>query len=146
MNDNNERIERLLSSPCHVIDLLPHRVMRGSDGKFFEVEKYYLEGSGAEELRKKFADVLLKLNCFYGFEVFVNYADEGIANPDPERLSDMIVRDRVPVSVLLLSEDVLITLEGDDTHMTVYNASGDVTELLCGLASANGLFLWKSEE
>ena len=142
MKNDDLRIERLLEAPYHIIDFLPRRVPENCGGRFFEVEKYYLEGDGAVGLRNKFADVLLRLNCYYGFEVYVNCGG-GISGPVPERIEDLAVQKSIPLSILIPSEDVLITLDRDDTHMTVYNASEELLDLLGQLASADGLFLWR---
>ena len=45
--------------------------------------------------------------------------------------------------IILKSADVLITVSGDDTYMTVYNPTEEVLELMDSLAGSEGLFLWK---
>ena len=36
-------VDELLETPCWIIDILPERVERGSQGQYFSIEKYYLE-------------------------------------------------------------------------------------------------------
>ena len=43
------------------------------------------------------------------------------------------------------SAEALITLNHDDTCMSVYNPSETLLKRIRDLASANGLFLWKPE-
>ena len=136
------QIERLLEAPYHVIDFLPRRVPEDGEGQFFAAEKFFRAERGAE-LRKKFADILLKLNCYYSFEVFADYSDEGIKDPAPEELSALVEGNEFALNVLIASDDALITLDTDDTNMTVYNASDEMLDLLGSLASACGMFLWR---
>ena len=45
--------------------------------------------------------------------------------------------------IILKSTDVLITVSGDDTYMTVYNPTEESKELIDSLAVSEGLFMWK---
>ena len=45
--------------------------------------------------------------------------------------------------IILKSADVLVTVSGDDTYMTVYNPIEEVLELIGSLAGSEGLFLWR---
>ena len=45
--------------------------------------------------------------------------------------------------IILKSSDVLITVSGDDTYMTVYNPTEEMLELMGSLAGSEGLFLWR---
>lgn len=136
------QIERLLEASYHVIDFLPRRVAEDGEGQFFAVEKYFREEHGAE-LRKKFADILLKLNCYCSLEVFADYSDEGVKDPAPEELAELIEGNETALNVLIGSEDTLITLDTDDTGMTVYNAKEEFLDLIGRIASSCGVFLWR---
>ena len=136
------QIERLLDAPYHVIDFLPRRVAEDGEGQFFSVEKFFREERGAE-LRKRFADFLLKLNCYCSLEVFVNYCDEGVKDIAPEELAELIEGNETALNVLIGSEDALITLDTDDTGMTVYNAKEELLDLIGRIASSCGMFLWR---
>ena len=37
-----EHVDRLLEEPCYVVDFLPKRVSKETNGQFFEVENYLL--------------------------------------------------------------------------------------------------------
>ena len=43
-------------------------------------------------------------------------------------------------------DNTLIMLNGDDTHMTVFNPSDELFELVKALALGEGLYVWKPEE
>ena len=45
--------------------------------------------------------------------------------------------------IILKSGDVMITVCGDDTYMTVYNPTEEMTELIGSLAGSEGLVMWK---
>lgn len=140
-------VDRLLEAEHQVIDFLPGQVPEGSPGQFFAAEELFFRGPLAADLRKSFAQVLLKLNCFSDFAVCgAGEGEDGACeNPDPAALCDRIMTGG-DVTVLLPAEDALITLDADDTHMTVFGAGEGLLALLGELARAHGLFLWKPEQ
>ena len=138
-----DRIEELLEMPCWVIDILPFQVPADSAGQYFAVEKYYYSGPRRPEIKKKHADILLKLNCYYDFQVCAADSEEFVRNPAPDVLAARILGAQENLCILLPREDALITLDRDDTCMTVYNPSETLLNRLRLLATAEGLFLWQ---
>lgn len=136
-------IETLLNKPYWVIDFLPEQVPDGSAGQFFAVEEYYLREPALSTLRRRFTDILLKLNCYYDFQVCAADSEEFVRNPAPEALASRILGAQENLCILLPREDALITLDRDDTCMTVYNPSETLLNRLRLLATAEGLFLWQ---
>ena len=136
-------IETLLNKPYWVVDFLPEQVPDGSAGQFFAVEGYYLREPALSGLRRRFTDILLKLNCYYDFQVCPADSEEFIRNPAPESLAARILGAQENLCILLPREDALITLDRDDTCMTVYNPSETLLNRLRLLASAEGRFLWQ---
>ena len=132
-------MEELLQKPYWVVDFLPRQVPAKSGGQFFAVEEYYLRSP----LRRRFAEVLLKLNCYYEARVCEPETEKWQVNPPPERLFAWIAENEKDLRVLLPAEDTLITVNRDDLYMTVYGPSRDVLELLRPLSAAAGLFLWQ---
>ena len=143
VKDNDKTVERLLQQPYWVIDMLPKQVPQDSKGQFFVVEQYYLEGPRHERLCQQFADVLLKLNCYYDLHVSHD-DDEWVTNPQPavmaEWLSESLQHGHL--CALINDGDSLITASGGDICLTLYNPSPDLLQLVSELASAAGLFLW----
>ena len=129
-----------------VVDFLPKQVPENGGGRFFYVERYYLEPSRYTVLREQFSEILLKLYCYYDLRLFVDNEAEGIVNPDPELLANHIKANQGELSILIGSSEALITLGRDDTHITVYAPSDDLLELIQKLAGAVGLFVWKPKE
>ena len=134
-------VEKLLEEPYHVIDILPAQVPAGSRGQYFAVEEYLSERPQRESLYRKFADILLGLNCYYDLAVTDGFL--WTKNMQPQELAVKTVNcfGREFLNILLEGEDVLITLYGGDLYMTVYGASGEVLERTKLLAAARGLFV-----
>lgn len=132
-------IDMLLNSPFWVIDFLPYQVPADGKGQFFTVEDYFLKFPQIESLHWQFLSVLLKLNCYYQIKVAVG--DQWIDNPDPELIQKQIGGRGLDV----LIKNTLIQYNRDDTHMTVYNPTQELLELLRILAQSEGLFVWKPE-
>ena len=142
--DYDEIVERLLDMPYWVIDLLPMQVPQNSAGQFFDVEQYYLQ-EGHKRLCQQFADVLLKLNCYH--DLHVNHFDEWVKNPAPATLVELLTKSLHQGFLWILIDDgsSLITASGGDIHLTLYNASPALLELVGKLATAAGLFLWQPQ-
>ena len=138
-------VERLLESPYWVIDMLPMQVPQESRGQFFAVERYYLEEPLHGRLIRRFADVLLKLNCYHDLQV--NHGDEWVKNPAPATLVAWLTESMQHGHLCALIDEgtALITASGGDIHMTLYNPSPALLELVGRLASAAGLFLWQPQ-
>ena len=137
--------ERLLNEPFWVIDVLPEQVPAENAARYFAVEKHFLRPSAMEELHRRFTDLLLKLNCYYDFQVFLPDADQPVISPAPELLASWIGTEQKDLCVLLPGEDALITLNHDDIYMTVWHPSEALLKRIGCLASADGLFLRQPE-
>ena len=129
-----------------VVDFLPKQVPENGGGRFFSVEQYYLEPSRYAVLRERFCEVLLKLYCYYDLRLFIGDDTEGLFNPEPERLADLVKGNQGNLCILVGTSEALITLSRDDTCMTVYAPAEDLLELIRALAGAVGLFVWKAKE
>ena len=140
----DEIVEGLLEKPCWVIDMLPMRVPQDSAGQFFNVEQYYLQEPQHERLCRRFADVLMKLNCYH--DLLVSHDDEWVKNPAPEALVAWLTTSlqNGHMCMLINDGDALVTASGGDIHVSLYNPSEQLLQLVAQLAAADGLFLWKS--
>mgnify|MGYP007056156326 CR=1 FL=1 len=145
---NDNIIDQMLESPYCVIDILPTRVPDNGKGKYFEVEKYYLKHTKVDQIFEKFANVLLKLNCYENLDMLTQ--NEGwVFNPAPEALASHVMNcpDHYQNLIILLKDlDAMITINGDDTYMTAYNLDADSQHLLRDFALSEGLFLWNPRE
>ena len=140
--DKTDIIENLLSKPYWLIDVLPKQVPAESAGQYFKVERYFL--SWLDEIGRKFARVLIRLNCYYDLQVGTD-GETWILNESPEVLArrfEESAASHSPLSVLIGSEEALITFSGDDHYMTLYNPDDELLELVRQCAQAEGLFVW----
>ncbi len=134
-------IEPLYSPPYWVIDFLPRRVPPDCGGQFFAVEAYFRSATRLAAFRRRIADVLLKLACYYSLRVSGGIDAPMVHNPPPGTLYGWIAHPADTVTVLVEAEHALITLDRDDLYATVYHPSEDLLCLLSQLAAANGLFV-----
>ena len=140
--DKTDIIENLLSKPYWLIDVLPKQVPAGSAGQYFKAERYFL--SRLDEISGKFARILIRLNCYCDLQVSTD-GENWILNESPEDLAHLFkesIASHSPLSLLVGSEDSLVTFSGDDHYMTLYNPGEDLLELVRQCAGAEGLFVW----
>lgn len=162
MDRFDESIDQLLEQPYHVIDILPDQV-KDCRGQFFAAEDYFRTPERLRPIRSKFANVILKLNCYYDLEVcFYSGAGEDPEdgcekNPDPSKLADSIISmpDNCMARVLIESgsdADVdegattgcvqaMIDVDGCDIYMTLYGGDDELLGRVEALAKAEGLFV-----
>ena len=142
---NNQIVNQLLEKPYWVIDILPYQVPVNSPGQYFKVEQFYLHAPQINYIHKKFANVLLKLNCYYDYDM-LTHDGEWLHLPVPEELYDHVTKcpDNFH-NLIILTHDhqAMFTINGDDTYMTVYNPGQDLLSLLKELSTSEGLFLWE---
>ena len=138
-------IEEYLNKPYWVIDILPKQVPADGRGQYFKIEKYYLEHPQIGIIYRKFTHILLKLNCYEDIDVSYD-GEDWITNPAPHELEAALLKcmaDKQMLYIIMKPADVLITVSGDDTYMTVYNPTEEALEIIDSLAGSEGLFLWR---
>lgn len=141
-------IEELLEQPYYVMDILPMQVPADSGGQYFKVEQYYLKD--IERLSHQYVHVLLKLNCYYDL-AFSHDAEHWQPNPEPEEIVQMVNAclseepSEACLYITLAKESMLLTLQRDTTHMTLYNPTDELLRLYGQLASSEGLFVWSPQ-
>ena len=121
MKTIRKNVEKLLEKPYQVIDILPERVPEEAPGRYFAVERYYLEPARFTDIRKRFADIVIKLYCYYDLIVLLGDADEPLVDPEPEQLADWIESAKLHMCILI-GEDSLLMISTDDLYMTLFNA------------------------
>ncbi len=138
-------IEKLLDTAYWIIDILPEQVPADSAGQYFAVEQYFLSADRKKMIHQKYADIFLKLNCYYDLLVSEDYGENWEKNPDPERLVLTVTGGNPTreVYVLLEEENALIILDKTDTNMTVYNAQDILLKRIKALVSGEGLYIWQ---
>ncbi len=139
-------IEKIMEFPYWIIDILPKRVSYERSFSYSKVEQYYLSEQRITELRKKQAEVIIKLSCYYGIHISTNCGEnfEEAAGPDDIEQQFAACVGVNSLYIVIQSPDCLITLDGCDTYMTFYTSDDEVHKLLEKLSGAVGLFLWKA--
>ena len=125
-----------------IIDILPKQVPAGAAGQYFKAERYFL--SRLDEISRKFARVLIRLNCYYNLQMSTD-GESWILNASPGDLArrfEESAASHSPLSILIGSDDALVTFSGDDHYMTIYNPDEELLELVRQCAQAEGLFVW----
>ena len=135
-------IEELLSKPYWIVDILPKQVPANSGGQYFTIEKYFLKSPHVDAIYRKFALVLLKLNCYVDLAVFKVEDESWVENPAPDNL-ERLVLERKPLFVVLKQSQTMLSITGDDHNMTLYGADEETLQLISSIASAEGLSVWK---
>ena len=139
-------METLLEKPYWIIDVLPKQIPSGSPGRYFAIEKYFL--SHLDDLCRKFASVLIKLNCYRDLMVSTdgeNWTDDFVPE-DLERFLLNSVSSHSTLSVSVHPSGALITFSGDDHYMTLYGPDDELLDLIGELASSEDLFVWTPKE
>ncbi len=137
-------IEDLLERACLIVDVLPEQVPGDSPGQYFAIEDYYLQPERLRILRRRFAEILLRLNCYSDMAVSSDNGESWEKNPDPEvfagRLEDLPGNGFL--RVIFEAERAMADLDGCDINMTFYGPESQLTQRLRQLAAAEGLFVW----
>ncbi len=141
-------VERLLTQPYVVIDLLPWQVPAGSEGQYFAVERYLRHGPQCRAIADRFVRLCLKLNCYYAMTLFRPDTEQTLPTPSPEDLANRLtdcLTGHAPGDLYLLlpGADAMLTLYFDDLYMTLYHPSTPLLELVRTLAASEDLFVWQ---
>ena len=128
--------------PYCIIDILPEQVPSDSPGRYFEVERYFR--SRLDKIIRKFADFLLKLNCYCELEVS---RDCEMFSGDfaPEDLECFLLETNAspyPLYIRVNHTDALFAYAGDEHYLTLYEPDRELLRLVHQLAQSEGLFVW----
>lgn len=135
-------IEDLLTKSYWIVDILPKQVPDDAGGQYFTIEKFFLSPPHVDAIYQKFANVLLKLNCYVDLAVFKVEDESWVENPAPDDL-ERLVLERRPLFAVLKQSQTMLSITGDDHNMTVYGPNDDTLALISVIASSEGLYLWK---
>ncbi len=141
----DDLMEKLLEGPYWVVDLLPEQVSADAAGQYFAVERYFLQPSRIIPLRRKFAELLLRLNCYVDMAVSFDACASWETNPDPdafaERLAGLSGHDFL--RAVFPRQNAMIDYDHNDTYLTVYDPGAALLDKVRALAAAEGLFVWR---
>jgi len=128
--------------PYCIIDILPEQVPSDSPGRYFEVERYFR--SRLDKIIRKFADFLLKLNCYCELEVSRDCEtfSGDFATEDLECFLLETNASPYPLYIRVNHTDALFAYAGDEHYLTLYEPDRELLRLVHQLAQSEGLFVW----
>ena len=141
MMKQDDIFDSLLQTPVHIIDILPQQVPKGFGGQYFAIEEYLLQDAQRLPLFRRFASLVLKLNCYYDLDV--RLGESWQKNPKPEELVKWIIScgENVDSGVtVLIDERSSLSIDSDSLYIACYNLTPAVQLLLSQLVTAEGLF------
>jgi len=140
----DDMMGNLLEGPCWIVDILPEQVPADADGQYFAVERYFRQPERIIPLRRRYAEILLRLNCYFDMSVSFDTCGSWETNPDPESFADRVANlsGNDFLRAVFAEQNAMIDYDHNDTYMTVYDPQSALLEKIRAFAAAEGLFLW----
>ena len=149
-----EKLNSLFSEDYRVIDFLPYHVAEHGNSIFEEVESYFLQDKQLQEFCDKAIAIILKVICYYPFEVYVEeypplkpkrngWLKEKRCDLLVKILKRVIMKKKGQVDILLGKENSIISITGGVLSIAVYNESESLKDLLDKVVETEGLYYWK---
>ena len=140
----DEMMGELLEGPYRIVDILPEQVPANAGGQYFAVERYYLQPERIRALRRRYAEILLRLNCYYDMAVSFDSCASWETNPDPEAFAERVagLRGNDFLRAVFAEQKAMVDCEPEETWLTVYDPDEVLLPKLTALAAAEGFFVW----
>lgn len=139
-------VDRLLETPCYIIDFLPRQVPKDYGDQFFKVEDIILSQPDRYGLKYRFTRIILKAMCYYPVSV---HWGEWIEQPTPaqvvEIIDTIIDKHSGDLNMLFTNKDALLQFSWDSLNMSVYNPDEEMCSLFEQIVFSEGLFWRKAE-
>ena len=134
----------LLEGPYWIVDILPEQVDAHAAGQYFAVERYFRQPERILPLRRKYAEILLRLNCYADMTVSFDSCVSWETNPDPEAFAERVagLSGNDFLRAVFAQQNVMIDYDHNDTYLTVYDPGAALLDKIRALAAAEGLFVW----
>ena len=141
----DDMMGELLEGPYWIVDILPEQVPADAAGQYFAVERYFLQRSRIVPLRRKYAGILLRLNCYVDMAASFDSCKSWETNPDPEAFADRVagLSGNEFLRAVFAEQHAMIDYDHNDTYLTVYDPDAKLIDKVRALSSAEGLFLWQ---
>ena len=138
----------LLEGPYWIVDILPEQVSAHAAGQYFAVERYFLQPERIAPLRRRYAEILLRLNCYFDMAVSFDACATWETNPDPETFAAHVegLSGNEFLRAVFAEQNAMIDYDHNDTYLTVYDPGAALLDKLRALAAAEGLFVWKAPQ
>lgn len=134
----------LLEGPYWIVDILPEQVSSDAAGQYFAVERYFLQPERIVHLRRKYAEILLRLNCYTDMAVSFDACASWETNPDPEAFAARVsgLSGNEFLRAVFAGKNAMIDYDHNDTYLTVYDPGTALLDKIRALAAAEGLYVW----
>ena len=140
----DDMMGELLEGPYWIVDILPEQVPADAAGQYFAVERYFLQPERIIPLRRKYAEILLRLNCYADMAVSFDACASWKTNPDPEVFAARVagLSGNEFLRAVFAEQNAMIDYDHNDTYLTVYDPGAALLDRVRALAAAEGLFVW----
>ncbi|MBQ1820121.1 MAG: hypothetical protein II117_00825 [Clostridia bacterium] len=141
--DYDRQTELLFETPAWVVDVFPLQVPAERLQQYLSAERWLRKTPRLEALYRRFAELLVVLGCYYDLWIYSPESDEWQAMPDPEDLTEMIASctDRGDRVFLFPRQNALLSLNGGDLYLSLYDPDRRLLETVRAFAAAHGLFV-----
>ena len=138
----------LLEGPYWIVDILPEQVGADAAGQYFAVERYFLQPGRIVPLRRKYAELLLRLNCYHDMAVSFDACATWETNPDPETFAERLagLSGNEFLRAVFAGQNAMIDYDRNDTYLTVYDPGEALLDKVRALAAVEGLFAWRAPQ
>ena len=140
----DDMMGELLENPYWIVDILPEQVPADSKGQYFAVERYFLQPERLVPLRRRYAEILLRLNCYVDMAVSFDACASWETNPDPEAFSARVagLSGNEFLRAVFAEQNAMIDYDHNDTYLTIYDPDSALLDRVRAMAAAEGLFVW----
>lgn len=144
----DDMMGELLEGPYWIVDILPEQVPADAAGQYFAVERYFLRPERIIPLRRKYAELLLRLNCYVDMAVSFDSCTSWETNPDPEAFADRVagLSGNEFLRAVFAGQNAMIDYDRNDTYLTVYDPGEALLDKVRALAAGSGLFVWRAPQ
>ena len=142
----DEMMGALLEGPYWIVDILPEQVSAEAAVQYFAVERYFLRPERIVPLRRKYAEILLRLNCYCDMAASFDSCASWETNPDPEAFAARVegLSGNEFLRAVFAEQNAMIDYDHNDTYLTVYDPDWALLDKIRALAAAEGLFVWRA--
>ena len=136
----------LLDEPCLILDTLPERVPKDAPGRYFAADRYFRAPERLAALYRRFAELMLRLNCYSSMAVTFDGGESWEAEPEPEGFAARVESLGGFMRAVFPEEGAMLELDSGDTWMSVWCPEGALLGRIRKLAAASGFFIWDEKE
>lgn len=140
--------EEILERPYQIVDIFPARVPREGADRYGRTARYFEEPQRLRRIYRRYAEILLRLHCYWPMRVSFDWGETWEEDPEPETFAEKV--ENLPgnghLRVLFLPQETLIDLDAPDTSLTVFSPEPVLWEMLRKMAAAEGFFTWQPPE